>query len=61
MNDEELEKTESFTVTLERTSDLDSRIILAPVNAKININDDDGTYYNRPNNQHLNGLFVPEH
>ena len=41
-NDETLEKTESFEVTLERTPGLDHRILLAPVTAEINIIDDDG-------------------
>ena len=45
MNDEELEKTESFTVTLERTPDLDSRIILASVNADIEIIDDESKIF----------------
>ena len=36
------EKTESFHITLERTSDLDSRIILDPRNGEVAIQDDDG-------------------
>ena len=42
VNDNELEEIESFEVTLGRTSDLESRIILAPVIATITIGDDDG-------------------
>ena len=42
VNDNELEEIESFEVTLERTPNLDSRIILAPVIATITIGDDDG-------------------
>ena len=45
VNDEELEKTESFTVTLERTPDLDSRIILASVNADVEIIDDESKIF----------------
>ena len=41
-NDELLEETEIFEVTLERTLNLDSRIILEPVTTEINIIDDDG-------------------
>ena len=48
VNDDELENTESFVVTLERTSNLDRRIILAPANTRVNINDDDGRYFNSP-------------
>ena len=40
-NDELIEETESFEVTLERTINLYSRITLAPVTALINIFDDD--------------------
>ena len=43
-NDELLEETEIFMVTLERKPDLDRRIILEPVTAEINIIDDDGIY-----------------
>ena len=43
-NDELLEETEIFEVTLRRTLNLDRRIILAPVTAEINIIDDDGIY-----------------
>ena len=39
------ENDESFNVTLERTPDLDSRIILVPVNGVVQIIDDDGRYY----------------
>ena len=41
-DDEILEDNESYEVTLQRTSDLDNRIILAPMTAEINIIDDDG-------------------
>ena len=40
-DDEILEDNESYEVTLQRTSDLDNRIILAPMIAEINIIDDD--------------------
>ena len=42
-NDTVLENVESFDVTLERTSDLDSRITLDPVDGVVEINDNDGT------------------
>ena len=38
-----LEKDESFGITLRRTRDLDSRIILDPVNGVIEVADNDGT------------------
>ena len=42
-DDEILEDNEPYEVTLQRTlSDLDNRIILAPMTAEINIIDDDG-------------------
>ena len=41
-DDEILEDNESYEVTLQRTPDLDNRIILAPMIAEINIIDDDG-------------------
>ena len=41
-NDVTLEETESFEVTLQRTPDLDERIILTPATAEISIIDDDG-------------------
>lgn len=41
-SDPVVENRESFTVTLERTSDLDNRITLSPVNASVVINDSDG-------------------
>ena len=40
-----VELTESFSVTLERTPGLDSRITLKPVDGEIKIYDDDGTQY----------------
>lgn len=39
-----LETTETVYVTLNRTADLDVRIQLEPVDAEIQIVDDDGTY-----------------
>ena len=42
VNDNISETIESFHLTLERTSDLDSRIILNPSNAEVTIIDDDG-------------------
>ena len=44
VNDRILEDVASFDVTLGRTSDLDSRITLNPVNAVVEIIDDDGMY-----------------
>ena len=42
INDDEInEDDESFEVTLQHTSDLDDRIIIAPMTAEINIIDDD--------------------
>ena len=41
-NDEKIEETESFSATLERTPDLDDRILLSPVDTTISIIDDDG-------------------
>ena len=38
------ERTESFYLTLERTSDLDSRIMLNPMDGEVTIIDDDGKY-----------------
>ena len=43
-NDEKIEETESFSATLERTPDLDDRILLSPVDATISIIDDDGEF-----------------
>ena len=43
-NDVILENVESFNITLERTSDLDSRITLDPVNGVVEIIDNDGMY-----------------
>ena len=43
-NDDVLEDTESFDVTLERTTGLDSRITLDPVDGKIEITDNDGKF-----------------
>ena len=40
-DDDILEDNESYEVTLQRTSDLYNRIILAPMTAEINIIDDD--------------------
>ena len=40
-NDVVLENTESFDVTLQRTSDLDNRITLNPVDGVIDITDND--------------------
>ena len=45
VDDAILEDDESFDVTLERTPDLDSRITLDPVDAVVEIIDDDGRYY----------------
>ena len=41
VNDEELEQTESFAVTLKRTPGLDYRIILTPANTMVYITDDE--------------------
>ena len=43
-DDEILENIESFNFTLERTSELDSRISLEPVDGVVYINDDDGMF-----------------
>ena len=43
VDDNIAEKNESFRITLERTSDLDSRIILNRRNGEVAIQDDDGT------------------
>ena len=43
--DEITEETEFFTVNLERTTNLDSRITLDPRNATVNITDNDGMHY----------------
>ena len=40
-----LENDESFNVTLERIPDLDSTIILDPVNGEVQITNDDGRYH----------------
>ena len=42
LDDNVVETTESFYVTLARSSDLDSRIRLTPVYGVIEIDDDDG-------------------
>ena len=42
-NDEVLEDTESFSVTLVKTADLDPRITLDPVTGETKITDNDGT------------------
>ena len=42
VDDQAEEKTETFELTLERTSDLDNRISLRPVTALIEIRDNDG-------------------
>ena len=44
VDDEVLEMTESFRVTLERTPDLHMRITLDPVDGVVEITDDDGMY-----------------
>ena len=44
VDDDILEMTESFDVTLERTPGLDSRITLDPVDGVVEITDDDGEY-----------------
>ena len=44
MNDIKFEGNESILVTLERTSGLDSRIILTPADARINIIEDECKY-----------------
>ena len=41
-DDEILENIESFNFTLERTSELDIRITLDPVDGVVQINDNDG-------------------
>ena len=45
MNDAVLENIETFAVTLARTSGLDSRIVLSPVNGVVEIIDNDGECY----------------
>lgn len=45
VNDRILEIDETFSVVLNRTSDLDSRITLDPTEAEIIIIDDDGTWF----------------
>ena len=45
VDDVTLEMTESSSVTLERTPDLNSRITLNPVDGDINILDNDGRKY----------------
>ena len=42
VNDTVLENVESFDVTLQRTPDLDTRITLTPVDAVVEITDNDG-------------------
>ena len=42
VDDDKSERVESFYLTLERTSDLDSRIILNRREGEVTINDDDG-------------------
>ena len=42
VNDDISERVESFYLTLETTSELDSRIILNPRNGEVTIHDDDG-------------------
>ena len=44
VDDDILEMTESFDVTLERTPGLDSRITLRPVDGVVEITDEDGEY-----------------
>ena len=44
VNDIILENDESFDLTLERTTGLDSRITLNPVNGVVEITDNDGRY-----------------
>ena len=46
VDDATLEMMESFSVTLERTSDLNSRITLNPVDGKMNVFDDDDRKHN---------------
>ena len=41
VSDENLKRNESISITLERTSDLDSRIILTPVDARITLVNDE--------------------
>ena len=55
-NDEKIEETESFSATLERTPDLDDRILLSPVDATISIIDDDGKFMT-----YTNWLQLMEH
>ena len=45
VDDETLELTETFTVTLDRTPTLDTRITLNPVDGDIDILDNDGCKY----------------
>ena len=47
-DDLEVENEKSFEVTLERTSDLDSRITIHPTRAKVIITDDDGMFHRAP-------------
>ena len=44
-NDNITEKTEAFSVSLQRTATLDSRIALNPKSATVHITDDDGMHY----------------
>ena len=44
MDDDVLEFTESFSITLERTLGLDDRIDLDPVDGEVEITDNDGMF-----------------
>ena len=59
INDELLEETESYQVTLsmKKTSILDSRITLFPMTAEVNIIDDDGICPFQYHNTHNSALF----
>ena len=46
VDDEVLEKVESFDVTLEKTPGLDTRITLNPVDGVVEIIDEDGLFFN---------------
>ena len=46
MDDDIVEKSESFTISLERTTDLDSRISLSSERGEVTILDDDGMLTN---------------
>ena len=45
VDDDAIELTESFSITLERTLGLDDRIELGPVDGEVQINDNDGAFF----------------